>query len=91
MKKGYINIGVFNIEGLSSLQKHYNLKYKIIPIYLSEKLHIRLKRSYNRENKWRVEFFRRAVTDMIDFRNIHKFLCHFNNGLYISLEGIEGV
>ena len=51
VKKGYINIGVFNIEGLQSLQKHYNLKYKIIPIYLAEKLSIRLKRSHDRENK----------------------------------------
>lgn len=62
VKSGYINIGVFNPQGLKTLQK-YRYKYEIVPIYMEEKFSTRMHRSYAREGKWKVEFFRRAWTD----------------------------
>ncbi len=50
VKRGCINIGVFNLEGLASLRKA-KYDYTIIPIYINEKLGVRLRRSRDRENK----------------------------------------
>lgn len=90
VKPGYINIGVFNLEGLESLTFN-KIKYTIIPVYLEEKLNVRLKRSRDREGRWRLEFFRRALTDWRDFRKVHKICGKAFNGRYIYLRQINGV
>lgn len=80
-----INIGVFNVDGIKSLMKHRD-DYEIIPIYLEEKLSVRLLRSHDRENKWKIEFFRRALVDFKDFRDIKYYLKQFENSFYLKNE-----
>ena len=50
VNKDSINIGIFNVTGISSLVK-YRRKFVIIPVHLKETLGIRLRRSYEREHK----------------------------------------
>lgn len=85
-----INIGVFNLEGLEaliSLRRQYN----ILPVLLNDKLSLRLKRSRDREGKWKIEFFRRAITDYKDFNKKRlKFLFkHFD--IIVQLDNVDGV
>lgn len=79
-----VNIGVFNVDGLISFT-HYILDYNIVPIYLDVDLETRLKRSYLRENKWKLEYFRRAFVDYRDFRDINKILNMYEYHLTIPL------
>ena len=89
IKSGYINIGVFNPEGLRSLQ--YNkYKYTIIPVYLKERFWIRMRRSYERVGHWEIEFIRRAIADYFDFRKLEKRI-NLSNGRWIHLKQINGV
>lgn len=89
VKPGYINIGVFNPEGLHSLQK-YKYNYTIVPVYIQEKFWTRMMRSRIREGKWRLEFFRRAWTDHFDFEKLEKKV-NLSNGRWIHLNEVEGV
>ncbi len=50
VKSGYINIGVFNPQGLETL-KRLKYDYYIIPIYIDEKLRVRMRRSREREGR----------------------------------------
>ena len=61
-----INIGVFNPTGMRKLFK-LQKQYTIIPILLDVSLFTRLKRSYQRENRWQWEYLRRAWYDYKDF------------------------
>lgn len=79
-----VNIGVFNVDGLISFT-HYILDYNIVPVYLDVDLETRLKRSYLRENKWKLEYFRRAFVDYRDFRDINKILNMYEYHLTIPL------
>ena len=84
-----LNVGVFNAEGMKSLLD-YRRKYHIIPIYLKEKPVIRLRRSYDREGKWKLEYLRRLIADKKDFKNFEKnFLPLFPQ--MILLNNIDGV
>lgn len=65
-----INIGVFNIQGLKNISK--NKEYFIIPVYIEESLMTRLKRSYDREGVFKLEFLRRAITDFFDFWDVEE-------------------
>lgn len=68
-----ISVGVFNPQGLKSLDRFRN-QYLIVPVYIKLSLLERLKRSYRREGKLKKEYFRRAFTDFIDFWKIRKWL-----------------
>lgn len=83
-----INIGIFNRHSLNTLVKQQK-DFTIIPVYLDEKLGLRLMRSYDRENKWKIEFFRRAMADWRDFKNIQQFLPSFK--YHIVLHNQDGV
>lgn len=83
VKKGYINIGVFNPEGLETLQR-LRYDYWVIPIYIEERFDVRLWRSHDREGKWKLEYFRRLITDYFDFKNIDRLLKKFR-GKYVLL------
>lgn len=61
-----INVGVFNPEGVRKLFK-LQKEYIIIPVLLEVNLFTRLKRSYQRENRWKWEYVRRAWYDYKDF------------------------
>ena len=89
IKPDCINIGVFNPEGLRTLEKQ-KYKFFVIPIYLEEKLRIRLRRSHDREGKWKLEYIRRLFADHFAFRGIKKILPRLNNGKFISMEGVSG-
>ena len=64
-----ISVGVFNLQGLESLEKFDN-EYLIVPIYIRLPFWDRMMRSYNREGKFKKEYLRRAFTDFIDFWKI---------------------
>ena len=89
VKPGYINIGVFNPQGLKSLQSK-KLKYTIVPVYLEEKFWTRMRRSHDREGKWSFEFIRRAITDYFDFKNLEEKV-NVSNGRWIHLKEVNGV
>ena len=72
-----INIGVFNPEGIRNLRR-YKEHFLIIPIYLKEDIIIRLRRSYERENRWRFEYIRRAFVDWKNFKDIEYLLNYFD-------------
>lgn len=84
-----INVGVFNPEGLQNLFRQ-KYKYNIIPIYLEEPLGIRMRRSVDREGRFKFEFIRRAFVDWVDFKGIKKILGSLNNGHYIHLYASNG-
>lgn len=90
IKEDRLNIGVFNPKGLENLKQH-NLDYKIIPIYLEEKFLLRMRRSRDREGRWRLEYFRRALVDFFAFIGIKKKIRTLNNGKYIVLKDSRGV
>lgn len=73
-----INIGVFNIDGISSLAMHSG-EFEIICVYLKCNLYQRLKRSINREGCFKLEYLRRAKTDYHDFKKMNKMLIRFPN------------
>lgn len=84
IKEEAVNIGVFNVAGLEHMYylQHW---YNIIPIYLDLNLEERLKRSFDREKKFRLEFVRRAFVDEKDFKNIREVLSKYNYSLTFPL------
>jgi guanylate kinase len=72
-----INIGVFNAQGMENLLA-YRRKYIIVPIYLeTTNPIIRLRRSHDRENKWKFQYFRRLFSDWKNFFHIFDILEKF--------------
>lgn len=80
-----VNIGVFNVAGLERMI-HLQHWYNIIPIYLDLNLEERLKRSYQREHKFKLEFLRRALVDERDFKDIRALLSKYNYSLTFPLD-----
>ena len=78
-----INVGIFNPQGLKNLSRHRN-EYDIYVVLLSENLGTRLRRSREREGRWRLEFFRRAFVDWLDFRKIRFTLDKFCHIIYLK-------
>lgn len=64
VKEG-INIGVFDYQGLEKLI--YKGEYFVIPVYCKCSFKLRIKRSYNRERKFKFEYLRRAISDLRDY------------------------
>lgn len=64
--KDAVNVGVFNLDGISSLLEHKD-KLDVRPIMLNAPLFTRLKRSIKREGKFKLEMLRRLWTDHKDF------------------------
>ena len=89
VKSGCINIGVFNPQGLETL-KRLKYDYYIIPIYIDEKLRVRMRRSREREGRCKFEFIRRAIVDHFDFNRITSLLVRFN-GRYIILKDMDNL
>ena len=78
-----INIGVFNLQGISSLLK-FKEDYFIIPIYIDDSWITRLNRSFKREKKITSEMFRRMITDHNDFKEYYKTIEKFPHSLNLS-------
>ena len=85
-----INIGIFNIDGMSSLA-NYQADFEIICVYLKCGLIQRLIRSYNRERKFKIEYVRRAHADHCDFKNIKDILKRFPNQFIFDSQQIPVV
>lgn len=68
-----INVGVFNPIGIRQLDELQNL-YNIIVVYIDMDFKERMRRSIARENKFRIEFLRRAFADHQDFNNIESYI-----------------
>lgn len=71
-----INIGVFNLAGISRLA-HCQDRYNVICIYLNCNVLIRLFRSIIREKHFKLEFLRRIWVDYKDFKTIIYLLQQF--------------
>ena len=87
IKSSTINIGVFDMQGLSRLYQH-RTEYTIVPIYMKEDSLVRLKRARNREQRWRLEYFRRMIADDFYFRKAEEKIRKF--GKYIILDRPSG-
>lgn len=73
-----VNIGIFNVDGISSLAMYAN-EFEIICVYLKCSLYRRLKRSVDREGRFKTEYLRRAKADYYDFKKIKEILMRFPN------------
>ena len=71
-KPDAINIGVFNLEGIKSLQEHD--EYDLIIIYLIVNWKERLRRSIKREGHLTFEMIRRMFVDWKDFRHPYEII-----------------
>ncbi len=69
---GGINIGVFNLQGIKTLNKQED--FNVIPIYLIVDWKTRLIRSIKREKKISFEMIRRLITDYKDFKHPYEIL-----------------
>lgn len=78
IKNNCINIGIFNVDGLSSLAA-YAADFEIVCVYLKCSLYQRIKRSVEREGCFKIEYLRRAKADYYDFKDIEKILIRFPN------------
>ena len=79
-KPNAINIGVFNLEGINTLNKQND--FEIIPIYLKVNWKERLRRSIKREGHLTFEIIRRLFADYKDFKNPWEIL-HKNRNLLV--------
>lgn len=68
----HITIGVFDPKGLRQLA--YEKDYTVVPVYLKKNLLRRLWHSYQREEKWQLEYIRRAWRDFKDFRCLDQYI-----------------
>ena len=80
-----VNIAIVNPQGLRSLIE-YKKQYQIIPVYLKDRLLERLLRSRDREGKWRLEYFRRAISDWFTFLRINSTLKKFPRTIILKNE-----
>ena len=71
-KPDAINLGVFNLEGIKSLQEHD--EYNLIIIYLIVNWKERLRRSIKREGHLTFEMIRRMFIDWKDFRHPYEII-----------------
>lgn len=71
-KPDAINIGVFNLDGIKSIQEHE--EYDLIVIYLIVNWKERLRRSIKREGHLTFEMIRRMFTDWKDFRHPYEII-----------------
>lgn len=68
-----INIGIFSPEGLRKLRR-YKYKYMVVPVLLEEKRGLRLRRMYDREHGWKLEYGRRMLADFRDFQGVKGYI-----------------
>lgn len=83
------NIGVFNADGIKFLEKHNRDIGLVIYIYLYANPITRLRRSYKREHKWKLEYFRRMFADWKDFRRFKHLIRDQRYGIIIKNETDE--
>lgn len=79
-----VNIGVFNPEGLRILLDKE--EYNVVPVLLKTNFKDRLLRSWGREEKWSLEYFRRAWQDHKDFSGIEELVNQSKYGLVLINE-----
>lgn len=89
IKEGHVNIGIFNADGIAALLK-FKEQYNIVPILIEDFWWLRLLRSYGREGKWKLEYFRRAVADFFDFRRLKKEILPQYSKI-VHLKNLDGV
>lgn len=82
---GAVNIMVVNKQGLKNMLE-YRRHFTIIPVYLEVPLNVRLRRSIERENKFRFEYLRRAIADWKTFLGIKKIINKYRYHLTFSTE-----
>lgn len=84
-----INIGIFNADGVAALLQ-FKEQYNIIPVLIEDFWWLRLLRSHEREGKWKMEYFRRAIADFFDFRRLKaKILPQYSK--VVHLKNLDGV
>lgn len=89
LQENAINIGVFNAKGIQSL-KQFQKMIDVVPVYIQVDFLERMRRSYNRENKFRLEYLKRAWRDFKDFKSIKDFIgCNFANYLVLETDSLN--
>lgn len=68
-------IGIFDPAGIKNILINHQADFSdIIVLYLDVNFAVRLERMIHREAGFKIEFFRRALTDFWNFRGLHNFL-----------------
>lgn len=80
-----VNVGVFNPDGIVQLLKRNDIN--LIIVRIKTNFITRLYRSIKRENKIKKEYFRRASTDVADFRKLQRCLDLKKYKYYIEING----
>lgn len=89
LQEDVINIGVFNAKGIQSLEQFQEM-VDVVPVYIQVGFLERMRRSYNRENKFRLEYLKRAWRDFKDFKCIKDFIgCNFANYLVLETDSLN--
>lgn len=73
ISQNVINIAVFDAQGIYNLSKLKN-EYTIFPVYIAAPFFERIRRSINREGKFKIEYIRRAICDWKDFKYLPDFI-----------------
>lgn len=89
LSKDKWNIGVFNADGIKFLEEHNQKIEPVIYIYLYADPITRLRRSYRREQRWKLEYFRRMFADWKDFRRFKHLIKAQKYGIIIKNETDE--
>lgn len=82
---GSINIIVVNKQGLKNMLE-YRRRFTIIPVYIQAPFWIRMRRSIDREGRFRLEYIRRSIVDFFSFLNIKKIINKYRNHIIFSKE-----
>lgn len=82
---GSINIMVINKRGLKNMAQYRN-RFTIVPIYIQAPFYVRLRRSIDRENKFKIEYLRRGLIDFFSFLNINKIIDQYRYKIIFSKE-----
>lgn len=90
----YINVGVFNIQGVCSLLADGRIK--VLPVQIEAPPRVRLERNFQREHyPDYTEICRRFLADEKDFQNICFEYVYFNNsddnGEYFNIQNIPAI
>lgn len=68
-------VGVFDLDGIQNIYENYQDYFaSIIVFYINANFHTRLKRSIDREHKFKLEYIRRALADSWEFSGVSRLL-----------------
>lgn len=92
-KDGCVNVCVLNPQGIGSLSR-YEHRYDIVYVYLDTPFITRMRRSYKRECKFKLEYLRRSWTDSNDFDEVFETwfglgVRYYDNYMWIKTKNVK--